>query len=87
MVSSTLETNNEMISKLQDNIVTSQFSNMISIPTECSQRDRRMGEMADAHTFAQTAMYNGDLSAFYTNWMRSVREAQVGGFFSDVSPR
>lgn len=77
-----------MVNKLLDNLQNSQMSNMISVPTDCPQRDERLGWMADAQIFAATALYNGDLAGFYTKWLRDVREAQSkDGAYSDVSPR
>jgi alpha-L-rhamnosidase len=60
----------------------------MSVPTDCPQRDERLGWMGDAEIFAHTAIYNADVAAFYTNWMRTVRDEQsVSGAFSDFSPR
>ena len=60
----------------------------MSVPTDCPQRDERLGWTGDAQTFAPTAVYNADLAAFYTKWMRDMREAQSNtGGFPDVAPR
>ena len=77
-----------MVNKLHENIVWGQRGNFLSVPTDCPQRDERLGWMGDGQVFAPTATYNADVAAFYTKWMRDVREAQAGtGGFSDVSPR
>lgn len=63
-------------------------SNLHSIPTDCNQRDERMGWMADAHLYAESAMYNFDMAAFYTMWLRSIRDEQADdGSVPDTVPR
>jgi alpha-L-rhamnosidase len=77
-----------MVNQLAKNIVWGQRGNFISVPTDCPQRDERLGWMGDAGIFAHTAVYNADVAAFYTKWMRDVREAQsTSGGFSDISPK
>lgn len=71
-----------------ENTRTSQIANFISIPTDCPQRDERLGWMADAQVFAHTAIYNGDVAGFFNKWLRDVRLSQSAeGGYSDVSPR
>ena len=77
-----------MVNKLQRNIVWGQRGNFLSVPTDCPQRDERLGWMGDAQIFARTATYNRDVAAFYEKWMDDVDDAQSPqGGFSDVSPR
>jgi alpha-L-rhamnosidase len=77
-----------MVNQLAKNIVWGQRGNFISVPTDCPNRNERLGWMGDAEIFAHTAVYNADVAAFYTKWMRDVREAQsTSGGFSDISPR
>jgi len=79
---------NPMLNKLFENIRWTQWGNQLSIPTDCPQRSERMGWMGDAQVFAQTAIYNHDMSAFYTKWGEDIMDAQFEtGEFSDVSPR
>jgi len=93
LVSSTPNTgsfscSNNMINKLVENIRWTQWGNQLSVPTDCPQRSERMGWMGDAQVFAQTAIYNHDMSAFYSKWGIDVIHAQLAsGEFSDVSPR
>lgn len=88
LITNSIKTDNHLVNKLHQNIIRGQLSNFISVPTDCPQRDERLGWMADAQLFAPAAMYNGDVAAFYTKWMRDVREAQtVEGGFSNVAPR
>jgi alpha-L-rhamnosidase len=83
-----LETSNEMVNHLVRNIDWGQRGNFISVPTDCPQRDERLGWMGDAEIFARTACINRDVAGFFTKWMVDVEDAQsVEGGFSDVSPR
>src|ERR1019366_4189505 len=56
-------------------------------PTGCNQRDERMGWMADAHLYAETAMLNFDMPAFYTNFLRDIHDVQgADGTVTDTVP-
>lgn len=78
----------EMTNTLYRNICQTQRANFIDIPTDCPQRDERLGWMGDAQIYVRTATYNTDVSAFFTKWMVDVEDAQLdNGAFSDVSPR
>ncbi|MBN1394663.1 MAG: family 78 glycoside hydrolase catalytic domain [Pirellulales bacterium] len=82
------ECSNPMINRLYQNIVWTQRANFISVPTDCPQRDERLGWMGDIQTFVSTAAYNADVESFMTKWMVDVRDAQKpDGEFSNVSPR
>ena len=75
------------INQLQSNIQWGQRGNYLSIPTDCPQRDERLGWMGDAQVFIRTATYNADVAAFFTKWLVDVDDAQTSaGAFSDVSP-
>ena len=83
-----LTTSSALVNQLQRNIVWGQRGNFLSVPTDCPQRDERLGWMGDAQIFARTATYNRDVAAFYEKWMDDVCDAQSpAGGFSDVSPR
>ncbi|XP_054154618.1 alpha-L-rhamnosidase-like [Oppia nitens] len=85
---SKLVTSDQLVNQLISNIKWGQRSNFLSVPTDCPQRDERMGWMGDAEIFAPTASYMADVSAFYTKWLRDVRDGQSPeGGFSDVAPR
>ncbi len=82
------ECSNPMVNQLQHNIFCGQRGNYVSIPTDCPQRDERLGWMGDAQIFARTACFNNDVSGFLTKWTQDVVDAQgPEGGFSDVSPR
>ena len=65
-----------------------QRGNFISVPTDCPQRDERLGWLGDAQIFARTACYNRDVAAFFAKWLDDVTDAQLpSGAFTDVAPR
>ena len=67
---------NPLTNQLFANIIRSTVSNHISIPTDCPQRDERLGWAGDANVYAKTATYLSDMRAFYRNFNRLQREAQ-----------
>ena len=73
-----LETGSEMIDKLWSNILWGQRSNFVGVPTDCPQRDERLGWMADAQVFWRTASYNMDLAAFTRKFSGDMRGTQTG---------
>jgi alpha-L-rhamnosidase len=84
----TFVTSNPMVNRLQQNIEWGQRGNFLEVPTDCPQRDERLGWMGDAQIFARTACNNMDVAAFFTKWMVDVEDAQrPDGAFTDVSPR
>jgi alpha-L-rhamnosidase len=83
----TFETSNPMVNQLQSNIVWGQKGNFLSVPTDCPQRDERLGWMGDALIFVRTATFNMDVASFFTKWSRDVDDGQsAAGAFGDVSP-
>jgi len=80
------ECSDPRINQLFSNIVWGQRGNYLSIPTDCPQRDERLGWMGDAQVFVRTATYNADVAAFFTKWLVDVDDAQRDGAFTDVSP-
>jgi alpha-L-rhamnosidase len=84
----TFECSNPDLNRLYQNIVWSQRGNFLSVPTDCPQRDERLGWMGDAQVFAPTAARNADVAAFFAKWMVDVNDGQSSnGDFADVSPR
>jgi hypothetical protein len=73
-----LETGSAMINQLWSNILWGQRSNFVGIPTDCPQRDERLGWMGDAQVFWRTATYNMDLAAFSRKFGGDMRGTQVG---------
>ena len=81
------ECSNPLVNQLQSNIVWGQRGNFLAVPTDCPQRDERLGWMGDAQIFIRTATYNMDVSRFFTKWCQDVEDAQrPDGSFTDVSP-
>ncbi len=66
----------EILNKIQHLIYWGQLSNLYSIPTDCDQRNERQGWMGDAQASAPEAMMNFNMAAFYTNFIRDIRDAQ-----------
>ena len=81
-----LETGSAMINKLWSNIVWGQRSNFVGVPSDCPQRDERLGWMGDAQVFWRAAAYNMDLAAFSRQFAQDMRGTQTGtpyyGIFS-----
>jgi alpha-L-rhamnosidase len=76
------------VRRLHHNITWGQRSNFVSVPTDCPQRDERLGWLADAQVFLPTACLNADVAAFFAKWMTDVLDAQgPDGGFSNVAPR
>jgi len=63
---------NKKVNQLQSNITWSQRDNFLDIPTDCPQRDERLGWTGDAQVFSWTAAFNRNTALFYTKWMRDV---------------
>ena len=70
---------NPLINRLQENIRWGALSNFVDIPTDCPQRDERMGWTGDIAVFANTACYNFDMRRFLEKWLRDCRSEQHRG--------
>jgi alpha-L-rhamnosidase len=82
------ECSHPRVNKLWLNQVWGHRGNFISVPTDCPQRDERLGWMGDAQIFARTSAYNMDVAPFFTKWMIDINDAQSKeGAFADFSPR
>ncbi|MFW9897357.1 MAG: family 78 glycoside hydrolase catalytic domain, partial [Candidatus Thorarchaeota archaeon] len=78
---------NDLINKIHTNIIWGQLSNLMSIPTDCPQRDERHGWMGDAQLSAEEAILNFDMARFYTKYLQDIKLAQKeDGSLSDVIP-
>jgi alpha-L-rhamnosidase len=79
---------NAMINQLQNNIIWGGRSNFVDIPTDCPQRDERMGWTGDIAVFARTACANFDMKQFLSKWLADVRlEQGIGGGIPMVVPK
>jgi len=72
----TFECSDPMINQLQHNIVWGLKGNFLDVPTDCPQRDERLGWTGDAQVFAPTACFNVDAASFYTKWLRDLAADQ-----------
>ena len=82
-----LTTSHPLLNKLIENIFWGQLSNYVSVPTDCPQRDERMGWTADTQVFAETGCYLADSQAFLEKYLVCLRDAQgEDGSFSGVAP-
>ena len=70
------ETSNAYINKLQSNIQWSQRGNFLDVPTDCPQRDERLGWTGDAEVFSRTAAYNFNVDQFFAKWLIDVAADQ-----------
>jgi alpha-L-rhamnosidase len=76
-----------ILNGIQRIITWGQKTNLHSIPTDCNQRDERMGWMGDAQGTAEEALMNFDMAAFYTNFIRDIRDVQDDkGMITDTVP-
>ncbi|MFA9390260.1 MAG: family 78 glycoside hydrolase catalytic domain [Prolixibacteraceae bacterium] len=66
-----------MINQLQHNIQWGQKGNFLDVPTDCPQRDERLGWTGDAQVFSRTAAFNFNVAAFYTKWMKDLAADQL----------
>jgi alpha-L-rhamnosidase len=86
--SGTFECSDELVNRLWRNIHWGQRGNFLSVPTDCPQRDERLGWLADAQVFLPTASLNMDVAAFMTKWGDDILDAQLpDGAYPDVAPR
>ena len=78
----TITTGNDLVNKLIFNTYWGQLSNYLSIPTDCPQRDERLGWTADTQVFAETGTFFANIMKFFHKWMRDMRDTQnsLGGF-------
>lgn len=84
----TIETSNEMVNRLFQNALWGQKSNFLDVPTDCPQRDERMGWTGDAQVFCGTACFNMETPAFYAKFMADLGNEQkaLGGSVPFVVP-
>jgi alpha-L-rhamnosidase len=86
-VTGSFECSNPLINQLQHNIQWGQKGNFVDVPTDCPQRDERLGWTGDAQAFSRTAAYNMDVSSFFTKWLKDITADQKpGGEVPDVIP-
>jgi len=82
------ESSDAMVNKIRANTMWGLKGNLMSVPTDCPQRDERLGWTGDAQAIWKTACYNLDMASFSEKWLRDMRDAQgEEGDYSNVAPR
>lgn len=82
-----ITTDNELVNRFVKNVKYSQLCNFISIPTDCPQRNERMGWTGDAHVFAKTASYQSNARTFYLRYLQAIRDVQLpDGNIPNIAP-
>ena len=76
-VSGSFECSDPLVNQLQKNIVWGQKGNFLDIPTDCPQRDERLGWTGDAQVFIRTACFNRNVASFFTKWLRDLEADQA----------
>lgn len=79
-----IHTNNSLVNKIYKNVLWGQRSNFLSIPTDCPQRDERMGWTGDAQVFSNTAMLNYDSHAFLKKYVIDIMDSM--DIYGDMVP-
>jgi alpha-L-rhamnosidase len=74
--SGTFSASHAILNQLQHNIVWGQKGNFLDVPTDCPQRDERLGWTGDAQAFARTAAFNMDVAGFFTKWLKDLEADQ-----------
>lgn len=81
------ECSDETVNQLYRNIVAGQKSNFVNVPTDCPQRDERLGWTGDAQVFCHSAMVNADCRAFFRKFLVDIMDAQLeNGMIDSVAP-
>ncbi len=82
-----IETGDSSLNRFIKNVYWGQLSNYLSVPTDCPQRNERLGWAADTQVFAESACFNADVYGFLRKWMRDMRDSQhEDGSFPSVAP-
>lgn len=81
------ECSDPLINQLYSNIQWGQRGNFLEVPTDCPQRDERLGWTGDAQIFVPTACFNADVAGFFTKWTKDLEDAQSpAGAYPSVAP-
>ncbi|MBQ1377704.1 MAG: family 78 glycoside hydrolase catalytic domain, partial [Lachnospiraceae bacterium] len=75
-ITGSFETSDPLLNRLIENIRWSMLCNFISIPTDCPQRNERMGWAGDTHIFCRTATYEADMQNFYYRYLQAIEDLQ-----------
>ncbi len=76
-----------LVNRLYENVIWGQRDNFLDVPTDCPQRDERLGWTGDAQVFCRTAAYNFDVQKFFQKWLRDLAADQgANGAVPDIIP-
>lgn len=85
--SGTFTCSEPQVNQLQHNIAWGLRGNFLDVPTDCPQRDERLGWTGDAQVFIRTATFNMDVAGFFNKWTRDLEDSQhENGAYPSVSP-
>lgn len=86
-VAGSFECSDKRLNQLYHNICQTQRANFIDVPTDCPQRDERLGWTGDAQAYVRTACLNTDVQSFFRKWLVNLTDAQLeNGDFPKVAP-
>lgn len=81
------ESSSKLVNKIFQNTLWGQKSNYLEVPTDCPQRDERLGWTGDTQVFVGTGAYNMDVNAFFNKWLNDLEDAQhANGAFPIMAP-
>lgn len=82
-----IKTSDSLLNKLCENVIWGQKDNFFDIPTDCPQRDERLGWTGDTQVFCRAANYNFDCEKFYKHWLEMLKLEQAAyGFTPNIVP-
>ena len=88
MEKGSIKTGNELVNKLISNTLWGMYSNYLTVPTDCPQRNERLGWTADTQVFAETGTFFANTNSFFHKWMCDMRDTQTElGGFPGVAPQ
>jgi len=82
----TFSSSNTLVNQLQHNIEWGQKGNFLDVPTDCPQRDERLGWTGDAQVFSRTATFNLNVNNFFAKWLKDLSADQINGKVPHVIP-
>ncbi|MGB0742990.1 MAG: family 78 glycoside hydrolase catalytic domain [Opitutales bacterium] len=86
-LTSGFESSDPMLDKIVQNAIWTQRGNWIDLPTDCPQRDERMGWTGDAQIYAETAAIHADVAAFFRKWLRELEDSMTPeGYYPSYAP-
>ncbi|MCI8497691.1 MAG: family 78 glycoside hydrolase catalytic domain, partial [Clostridiales bacterium] len=86
-LTTTFETSNQKVNQLYSNIIWGMRGNFVSVPTDCPNRDERLGYTGDTQVFAGTGVYFANSNQFYSKWLRDLRDYQLNETTGDAYGR